>query len=84
MCDFLSVSPEEESVIVVSVTAAGLSLLLLLLLLLSVRVDGVVAVRICGGGYFLKKLRSRGGSCCASRICDSIAAAIVVGIEPME
>lgn len=80
MCDFLSVSPDEESVIVVSVTAAGLSLLLLL----SVRVDGVVAVRICGGGYFLKKLRSRGGSCCASRICDSIAAAIVGGIEPME
>lgn len=83
MCDFLSVSPEEESVIVVSVTAAGLSLLLLLLLL-SVRVDGVVAVRICGGGYFLKKLRSRGGSCCASRICDSIAAAIVGGTKPMD
>lgn len=81
MCDFLSVSPEEESVIVVSVTAAGLSLLLLLL---SVRVDGVVAVRICGGGYFLKKLRSRGGSCCASRICDSIAAAIVGGMVSME
>lgn len=84
LCVFLSVRPAEESVMDVwerdSVTAATLGLaedVLDVVDIVAVAVSAV-AVRSCGGGYFLKKCSSRGGSCCARRMCDSIAAAIVM------
>ena len=39
--------------------------------------DDMAAEEMAGGGNFLKKLRSRGGSACANRMCCSTAAAIL-------